>query len=144
VELHKIRQITWATLGIFIVGIISSGALFIFLFNKNLFLSIDLARLIILSLSITGPLWIINSMTIIFFDLLVDEGDEAGADDLQVLGILGSVMCFPVIYVPILVKFFFEVSLETGVIIALVIEFIIVVLAFVEHKIESRKKKSKS
>ena len=103
------------------VATIAGGGLTVFLYDQGLFKSLELAKLIILSLSISMPVLVFNAFTI--HALYPQESAIKG--NITAAGFITT----PVIYFAILVKYFFDVSLGTYIatIISLEILFVLVI-----------------
>jgi len=138
-DLNKIKSMTWATVVFIVVTIIISGVLFIFSFNRELFFKTELVKLILLSISITAPIWLLNTVLVLLFVKPIIPNDE----DLQGCVITGCIISIVVIYLPILVKFFFNITTHTGVIILLILQFCFSIIGFVSYYIESRSPKTR-
>ena len=100
IDLNKIKSITWATVIFIAVTIIFSGVLFIFSFSRELFFKTELAKLILLSISITTPFWLLNTLLVLTFSLW-DNFNPFG-DEFQTGVIGGSIISIVIFYFPIL------------------------------------------
>ncbi len=116
---------TWATLIVIIIATIAPGIMIFFLFNKELFIQLDVFKISLLSIAITMPIWGINSS--IIYAILESEG-ETEEEILQFCAILGGILSILPLYAPILTKVFIDISSKSGVLIALIIEIILIVL----------------
>ncbi|RXM47505.1 hypothetical protein BOW55_11035 [Flavobacterium sp. YO12] len=112
--------------------------MFVFLFSKELFLETDTFKLILLSVSITMPISLVNSFLI---GLLQEpERNDNLDDNLQLIIILGNVISLPIIYIPLMVKLFIDISLQCGVSILIALEIIIFLLAYILNRLSSKSK----
>ncbi|WP_129024148.1 hypothetical protein [Flavobacterium sp. YO12] len=137
-DLHRIRSITFVTVMLFCITIICPGIMFVFLFSKELFLETDTFKLILLSVSITMPISLVNSFLI---GLLQEpERNDNLDDNLQLIIILGNVISLPIIYIPLMVKLFIDISLQCGVSILIALEIIIFLLAYILNRLSSKSK----
>ncbi len=140
IDLHKIKPVTFVTAIFIILSTLCAGILFIFIYSKDLFEKTDAIKLILLSMSLTIPTWIINSSIVVFFD---ESKHEDVNFSLQIFGLIGSIISLPVLYIPILTKLFINISLQTGVIIGTSIEVIIILFLLFNKVSVSNSQKSK-
>ena len=80
-----------------IIGFILPGVLFIFVWNRTLFLEIDVFKLILLSISISLPFFIVNLFIIIISNIVKEKLDNDCEDDETLINILG--VCFVISYI---------------------------------------------
>lgn len=126
IDFHKLKPITFVTVVLIFLATICSGLLFIFVFSRKLFIEIDTFKLLLLSLSITTPFWLVNSamVAIISKDSKVDDV----YDNIQITSLFGSFFSIPVFCVPILIKIFTDISIQYGVGSVFLSEFAMVVI----------------
>mgnify|MGYP001190419250 CR=1 FL=1 len=137
-DLHKIKSLTFITIVFIIFTTICAGILFVFVYSKELFVQTDTLKLLLLSFAITTPFWILNS----FITSLFDNRDEPNVEEnFQLYGLFGSILTIPVIYTPIVIKIFKDISLQVGILSAVSMELlIIIILIFSELKSKKNKK----
>jgi len=138
-DLDKFKSITWLTLLLLIVTLIFPGILFVFSFNRELFLKLDLIKLILLGVAITTPIWLLNS----FIMSIMSKEAISENENLQLTGIVGSIISIPILYLPILINFFFNITSRTGVIILLSIQLCIIIFSIIDHLVDVNKEKKK-
>lgn len=138
-DLHRIKSITFVTVMLFCITIICPGIMFVFLFSRELFIETDTFKLILLSISITMPISLINSLLIglIQIDIINDNIDE----NLQLMNIFGNIISLPIIYIPLIVKLFVDISLQCGVSIVIGLELAIFLIVYILNKLSSKSKK---
>ncbi len=137
-NLNNLKSFTWIMLILIFVFAVCSSILFIFIFNKDLFFDAELIKLLLLGLSFSLPIWLFNSFLVGF----ILRTTNADFEELtKGVGSLGSLFSLPIIYIPILIRFFWEISLKTGVIIALCIQLGIAIVIFLADFILSKKAK---
>jgi hypothetical protein len=135
-DLHKIKSLTFITIIFIIFSTICAGILFVLVYSKELFIQTDTLKLLLLSFAITSPFWILNCLIISIFD---NEDKPNIERDFQLYGLLGSMVSIPVIYTPILIKIFKDISLQIGIMSSISMElFIMIILILSELK--SKKK----
>lgn len=135
-DLHKIQALTFLTILLICGCILFPGILFLFAFNVSLFKETDAFKLILLCASGSCPIWFIN--TFIFF-LLHKRSEKANGqldDDppmvtLQIYSILGSIFSIPVLYIPVLIKLYNDINIESGIAYALSIQILLIIIAFI-------------
>ena len=142
-DLHRIKSITFVTFMLFCITIICPGIMFVFLFSRELFLETDTFKLILLSISITAPISLINSfLTMLIQEAQTDaETNEEVDENLQLTTILGNLISLPVIYIPLVVKLFYDISLQFGVSIVIGLEIAVFFGAFILNKLITKSKK---
>ncbi|TBX65197.1 hypothetical protein EZL74_12455 [Flavobacterium silvisoli] len=130
IDLNKIKLITFIFIPSFIVSVICPGILFVFMFGKDLFINTDTIKLTLLSISVSFPIWFINSI-FVYYQLYYNSDEELENDHLQFASILGSFMTIPVIYLPIVVKLFCEIPLQAGVMISFATLLLILLIIYI-------------
>lgn len=129
VNIEKVRPFSALTL-FQCFCLLLSGILFLFIFNRPLFLSLDLFRLSMLGISITAPVLAFNT-------LLVQSSFEYNRDDIsedqfhRVLGsaaFAGTLFSFFVLYVPILMGYFFDLSIKCGIALVLILQVLMAII----------------
>lgn len=137
-DLHKIKSLTFITIIFIIFSTICAGNLFVLVYSKELFIQTDTLKLLLLSFAITSPFWILNCFLISIFD----NDDKPNIEqDFQIYGLLGSIISIPVIYTPILIKIFKDISLQIGIMSSISMElFIMIILILLELKSKKNKK----
>ena len=131
IDINKINLITFIFIPTFIVSVICPGILFVFMYGRNLFVTTDTIKLTLLCISISFPIWFINSI-FIYYDLNYNSDKILKNDDLQFASILGSFITIPVIYIPLIIKIFCDISLQIGVMISIIIQLIILLIIFIK------------
>ena len=121
----------------FIIGFIIPGLFFIFLFNQKLFISLDYFRLILLSISICFPFMTLNYFFYSRF-AFSHKGNVMDEVNYQVQHSIASFSSsffstFP-LYSSILIKYFFNITLKTGILISFGIEIFIILLLLILTK----------
>jgi hypothetical protein len=127
-DLEKIKSKTavFAFLGILLL--IAPGAAIIFIFNYNLFLSLDISKLILLSVAIISPLIVIN------FTLSANTNDIGSDKDSAFAHFIFSIMISSVvIYVPLMMMYFSGSTLKATVHIISLIQLCFVVVGVQEY-----------
>lgn len=129
VNLEKVRPFSALTL-FQCFCLLLSGILFLFIFNRPLFLSLDLFRLSMLGVSITAPVLALNT-------ILVQSSFDFNRDDVsedqfhRLLGsaaFLGTLLSFFVLYVPILLGYFFDLSIKCGIAFVLITQVLMMII----------------
>ena len=113
-NLNKLTSVTIAIVLLFAVAIITPGTLFIFIFSRELFIELETLKLILLAISITLPIWVLNTYA---FASLGGEWKKDPEKNLRVSTVVGSYFSIPIICIPALVKLFVDISLQIGVVI---------------------------
>ena len=98
-----------------------SGFLFLLIFNRALFLTLDLFRLSVISIALASPILVLNS---ILTHLATAPNRSTISEDIfhKYMGLstfIASLISFGIIYIPIMLGYFFSLSLKTGVILIL-------------------------
>lgn len=112
---------------------VSPGALLLFVYSRELFLSVDSFKLSLLSFGITSPFWIINTIPYFFWE---DAGNNKGKSDSPLIACLaGGLWTVPVVYSPIISSLFWQLNVRNAILMMLVVEFVIfIVLNFIEGR----------
>lgn len=72
-----------------------------------------------------------------------EKGDNRD-DNLQLIIILGNVISLPIIYIPLIVKLFVDISLQCGVSILIILQLTIFIVAYIMEKLYSKSKRVKN
>lgn len=122
-DLKDLRPVTWGFIVMLVLVTIVPGYLLIFMFNEELFLEVETVKLIFLAISITMPVWALNTFAFFF-----SEEDMEVMERLQFNGLLGAFYTFIPLYAPALVKVFVDIDNNWAVGIAGGLEIISLVL----------------
>jgi hypothetical protein len=131
-NVNQLKSITWVTLIVLTISIACSGVLIIFIFDKDLFLKIETIKLLLLAISITCPIWLLNS--IIYAANVPNEDQSESNEHIHVTGLVGGMITALIFYIPILLNFFFLISLRKCIVILLSLELIIILLGTFPRK----------
>lgn len=129
-DLNKLKSVSWTTIIFIVTAMLSSGFLFIFLFERNLFLNTGNLKLILLGLAITAPIWLINSAITFEFESL----DRKSNEHYHLAAIIGSIISIVTIYFPILLGLFFAITIRIAVGIILILEVIYLIGWLLQRK----------
>src|SRR5690554_166152 len=133
INFDKVKAFSAVTFLQLICGVIVPGFLFLFIFKRDLFLSLDIFRLTVLAISITAPLLIVNSI-IVLYGVTKDEVEGPDEDGFHrvfaATTYLGSALTIPVVYAAITIGYFFSFTLKQGVFILVIAEAIILITLF--------------
>ena len=109
------------------------GTLFLYIHDKSLFLTADNFRFVLLSLSVTFPVFAFN--TIIAFLGIVREKlkskEKESLDSTNMVLMIGGILSAPVLYFSIILKYFLGYSIfwfSTSIVIIQAIELVVVAL----------------
>ncbi len=67
-----------------------------------------------------------------YYELYYNSDVALKNDNLQFASILGSFLTIPVIYIPIIVKLYYNIPLQTGVMISFAIQLFILLIIFIK------------
>ena len=128
VNIDKIQ--TFPALIIFkVASFLLSGFLFLFVFNRSIFISLDLFRLTLISISLTSPILILN---ICMLHLAVGP-DRSKVDvkkfhDILTSSVFIATFCsYIVLYLTILIGYFIPMSLKIGVLTLIIVQSIFLI-----------------
>jgi hypothetical protein len=130
--LDKIKGFQATTMFGVIGGSILPGFLFVFIFNRELFLNLDKFLLCLISPSLSLPFLIFNS-GLILFGLFYGHGsptiDEATRHNYFSLAVfLGNIITSIIVYSTILIGYFFQFSMKKAVISIVIFETVVAVV----------------
>lgn len=109
-DLKDLRPVTWGFIVMLVLVTIVPGYLLIFMFNDELFLKVETVKLIFLAISITMPVWALNTFACFF-----SKEDMDVMERLQFNGLLGAIYTFIPLYTPALVKVFVDIDSDWAV-----------------------------
>lgn len=124
--ISKMSPSAWVFWTSFLLSIITPGALALFSFREDLFFQLDFFKILLLSLSITFPVWAFNTLLV----SLVDWDDSCdGTSHIQMVGAFGAILSLFPLYIPSLLRLllvrFIVINSVSGLYIGLSIEIII-------------------
>lgn len=136
VNIDKVRPFS-ALILFKVICCLLSGFLFLFIFKRELFISLDIFRLSILCISMTAPILTFNSFLVGHYlgPKRSDVTDEIFHQATGVSAFLGALLSLVVLYIPILLGYFFKLNLQSGIIWILILQ-VFVILIFVVPKKE--------
>lgn len=131
-DLEKIKPTSIALLVMVFFVTVIPGALFLFLFKQEIFLQLDSFKLILLSIGITLPFFIFNTLLYVIWEGGLGESTQSNGFQIGVLS--GSMITIPVVYIPLFLNLFLNLGGRTILISMLGIEVLIIIGAiFVEN-----------
>lgn len=139
-DFKEIPPITWSFVVMLSIGTIIPGLLLIFLFREDLFISIETVKLLFLSMGISLPVWVCNTLLTAFSlnDGTKRKDDEVDAiHSLQISGMFGAVISVPTLYIPALVCLFHTIPSNIAFYIGFGVEFVIIsffIYSFISNK----------
>lgn len=103
-----------------VTAIISSGILFIFIFNQRLFFELDILKLLLLSMAITTPIYAFNCViAMIGAEFNDNEGEE---ERFLLIMFIGIIITLIIISLLALIKLFVAINVKVVIVILLVLE----------------------
>jgi len=138
-EVKELQPITWFLLVMLVLVTIVPGLLLIYLFNENLFLQVESVKIIFLSISITMPVWALNTIVCGF----INDDSMSVIEHMQFCGLLGSFFSFVPLYAPAVVKLFTDIEGKCAVIIAGGLEILVLIILIIMVRINNKKTKNK-
>lgn len=117
VNIDKVRPFN-ALILFKVICCLLSGFLFLFIFKRELFISLDIFRLSILCISMTAPILTFNSFLVGHFlgPKRSDVTDEIFHQATGASAFMGALLSLAVLYIPILLGYFFKLNLQSGII----------------------------
>lgn len=143
-DFKKLSALSWVFWTIFLLGTIAPGALAIFSFREDIFLQLDIFKLLLLSTSITFPIWMLNIVLVSLTSW--DDSNNDGISHLQTIGAWGGMLSSLPLYVPSFTKLVLGTLIYMpslyGIIIGFMIQMIIVVIMFLKIIIGKKENKN--
>lgn len=138
-DLDKIKRPVVAFFISFVIAVILTGILFIFSFNKSFFETHDLIIVILLGCSITSPIWLLNSIFVLY--VINEPTNEKELFLSEIAGIFASIVIIFIFYIPILIKLYFDLSFNVAVITVLALNLAIFIFYLIIHRADKKSKK---
>lgn len=126
-ELKEVSPDMWFLVVVFLLATIIPGVLLLFLFDRGLFMEMDTFKLMLLAISITAPVWIVN----IFILGFVDNGREK--DEVEIfksITFAGSVVSIPTLFIPIIIRVFITLPVLWAIVIGIIINIAMLTWAY--------------
>ncbi|MBS9525938.1 hypothetical protein KI659_18095 [Litoribacter alkaliphilus] len=111
IDLKDVKAPAVITVLLFLIAVMGSGVLFIFIYYQQLFYDLDTVKLLLIAFSIGSPIWLVNAFLMSHFNYV----DLAAAGGVHLGAIMGAVVSIPIIYIPIIIGFYFDISGEWGI-----------------------------
>lgn len=138
-EIEKIKEEVFGIIIIDLILFIAPGLTFIFYFSKELFLTIDVIKLILLSISFITPFLLVN---FILSTILVEGGKSKGnKENVFISFSMSLLLSTMILYISLFVAYFLKFSFKTTLIWAIIFQ-LILILSFVWNLIKGHLKKS--
>lgn len=143
-EFKKLSALSWVFWTIFLLATIAPGALAIYSFREDMFLQLDIFKLLLLSMSITFPIWVLNIVLVSLASW--DNSNNDGISHLQTIGAWGGMLSSLPLYIPSFTKLVLGTLIYMpslyGIIIGFMIQMIIVVIMFLKIIIGKKENKN--
>lgn len=133
--LSRLKPISIMTIVMILFVTLSPGILFLFIYLKESFVELETFKVILLGFAITSPFWIINTTLYLLWEGAIEGNSKNNSHFIASLA--GSFWTIPVVYIPILLKFFWNLDLKEVALVMIIIEGCLILLIFY---IENKKK----
>ena len=135
-ELKEVSPDMWFLIVVFLLATIIPGVLLLFSFDRGLFMEIDTFKMMLLAISITAPVWIVNIFIVGF---IYNDKDEDDVESFKSITFAGSVISIPTLLIPIIVRFFVQMTALWAFIIGFVINIAMLLWAYCSSRTTSHK-----
>lgn len=131
-QIEKIKDKSFGAALLSILLIIVPGSTFIYYFNKDFFVSLDILKLIILSSSFMTPLIVLN-LFIVGISMISDKELDIIENERLFFGLfLSIVFSGLVLYTALFVSYYFNKSLHYAITLIFIIEIWLLIAVFVD------------
>lgn len=127
-DIKKVDPLTWGFVVMFVLVTIVPGLLLLYIFDKQLFMEIETIKVLFLSISITLPFWVLNTLMCIINDDKKGNENQTVKVQLQISGLLGAFISFVPLYVPVIVTLFVDLDYKVATWIAIGLELLMLLL----------------
>ncbi|MBN7802628.1 hypothetical protein J0A67_17260 [Algoriphagus aestuariicola] len=132
-DFSKLSPLSIMTLVMAFFVTVSAGALFLFVYSRELFLSVDSFKLCLLSFGITSPFWIVNTIPHFFWEGAGNA--DAKIDSPLIACLSGCIWTVPVVYSPIISSLFWQLNFRNALLMMLAVGLVVfVILNFIEGR----------
>jgi len=138
-DFNKLSPLSFMTLVMVFFVTVSPGALFLFIYTRDVFFEIDSFKLVLLSFGITSPFWILNTLPYMFWDGAVVGDNKVSSPFIACLA--GSFWTIPVVYFPILSHLFWDLSFKRICIMMIAIELVLFIIMLLTETVIKPSKK---
>ncbi len=121
-ELKEVSPDMWLLIVVFLLATIIPGVLLLFLFDRGLFMEMDTFKLMLLAISITAPVWIVNIFIVGLFYNEIGEDDVAFFKNIAATG---SIVSIPTLFIPIFIRVFITFPVLWAIVIGVIINMLI-------------------
>lgn len=130
----KLKIFPAATLIQIIFGVIAPGFLFLFVFKRDLFLTLDLFRLSAIAIALTAPIFSLNLMIVMMLTNNEKEYEDENQLDrhLTASHFGGSFLSSILIFTSIIFGYFFQLTIKQGILILIALQIIIIILFLIK------------
>lgn len=138
-DLKGLPPLAWGYAVMIILASIAPGMLMLFLFREGLFVELDTMKLVFLSMSITIPVWALNSFLVSLDKGKIQEGESSAGYFLMIFSI-GAILSLLPLYSPIVIKLLFNIDRSTGIWIGTITELIIMIMMWIVIKVDKKRR----
>jgi hypothetical protein len=147
IGLEKIKSLSASTILVMILGNTIPGFLFLFIFKRGMFLSLDLFRLSIISISISSPIYILNC--IFSFIGATSTGLTLSSDEIShkifsATGLLGGVVAMGVIFITTLLGYLLHWDFLKAIYCLLILQGLVIGMFIFSYSTGKKGKKQKT
>lgn len=138
-DIEKLESRTFVLAFLDFLFLISPGVIVIFLYQRELFLTLDWLRIILLSISIMSPFVFLNILTFITLAMQDEQRNKQLFSTIS----LGIIVTGFLTYVVLCIDYFWNIPFKADVIMLIGIEILFFILAFNHYNKANQKNKSK-
>ena len=125
-DLKEVSPDMWLIVFAFLLATIIPGVLYIFLFDRGLFIEIETFKMVALAISLTAPVWFMN---MIIASVIINAIDENEFERLKWDTARGAFITVPTLFLPILIKIFtVQLSVLWTILIGIAINIVMILL----------------
>ncbi|WP_439488504.1 hypothetical protein [Algoriphagus sp.] len=128
IDINKISPLSIMTIVMIFFATVSPGALFLFVYAREMFLGMDTFKIILLSFGITGPFWLLNTFPYILWERSLIK--ELKSNSSLIACIAGTIWTVPIVYFPFVSYFFFGWGARKTCLIMIALELIMLVVMY--------------
>jgi hypothetical protein len=138
-DFKKLKRVEIMHFSILFLALIASGFLLIYLYRIDLLISLSTLKLIIFSISLSSPIYILNYLLVAYHEDYEDKQKKAEKAD--TISMISSSFSFVIMNFTTLFAYLFDLSFKYYILSIFVIEIILFIIAYMDSLAKKKKLK---
>lgn len=142
IDINKVKAST-ASILFMMLGCISLGFLFLFIYERELFFTLDLFRLSVLTIALTTPIVTANGFLMLLILFVTSEDDISEENYFSQAAFYGGILCMLMMMIPIIFGYISQLPTSWGLYIMGLLQFVAFIFLFITLKKGIKRRKNR-